>query len=144
MFLKLGLNNEKYIDTLPLRSAPFLSLHLLSLPLQSLPLVSLVSLINKTKRIAERSDTNCDTHTQSHTDRQSTLDKYMINAKERSIQYNFCNETFAYVHIVQYSYVDCCMYKRSLSCLFHEKSRKLIHSFLKSCEKNLCNQCLDP
>jgi hypothetical protein len=33
-------------------------------------------LINKTKRIAERSDTNCDTHT----DRQSTLDKYMINS----------------------------------------------------------------
>jgi hypothetical protein len=32
-------------------------------------------LITKTKRIAERSDTNCDTHT----DRQSTLDKYMIN-----------------------------------------------------------------
>jgi hypothetical protein len=32
-------------------------------------------LIIKTKRIAERSDTNCDTHTQSHTDRQSTLDK---------------------------------------------------------------------
>jgi hypothetical protein len=36
-------------------------------------------LITKTKRIAERSDTNCDTHTQSHTDRQSTLDKYMID-----------------------------------------------------------------
>jgi hypothetical protein len=36
----------------------------------------LVSLIAKTKRIAERSDTNCDTHT----DRQSTLDKYMVNS----------------------------------------------------------------
>ncbi len=35
-------------------------------------------LINKTKRIAERSDTNCDTHTHTHTHRQSTLDKYMI------------------------------------------------------------------
>jgi hypothetical protein len=43
----------------------------------TLRLVSLVSLIAKTKRIAERSDTNCDTHT----DRQSTLDKYMINIK---------------------------------------------------------------
>jgi hypothetical protein len=32
-------------------------------------------LIAKTKRIAERSDTNCDTHT----DRQSTLDEYMID-----------------------------------------------------------------
>jgi hypothetical protein len=32
----------------------------------------------KTKRIADRSATNCDTHTPSHTDRQSTLDKYMI------------------------------------------------------------------
>ena len=39
----------------------------------------MVSLINKTKRIGDRSDTNCDTHTQSHTDRQSTLDKYMID-----------------------------------------------------------------
>ncbi len=44
----------------------------------------MVSLINKTKRIAERSDTNCDTHTycthtHTHTHRQSTLDKYMIN-----------------------------------------------------------------
>jgi hypothetical protein len=28
MFLKLGLNNEKYIHTLPLRSVSFLSLHL--------------------------------------------------------------------------------------------------------------------
>jgi hypothetical protein len=46
----------------------------ISLPLQTLRLVSLVSLIIKTKRVAERSATNCDTHT----DRQSTLDKYMI------------------------------------------------------------------
>jgi hypothetical protein len=53
----------------------------LSLPLQTLRLVSLVSLIAKTKRIAERSDTNCDTHTHTHTDRQSTLDKYMIYMK---------------------------------------------------------------
>jgi hypothetical protein len=36
-------------------------------------------LIIKTKRIAVRSDTNCDTHTHTHTDRQSTLDKYMID-----------------------------------------------------------------
>ena len=50
----------------------------LSLPLQALRLVSFVSLITKTKRIAERSDTNCDTHTQSHTDRQSTLDNALI------------------------------------------------------------------
>jgi hypothetical protein len=48
----------------------------LSLPLLTLRLVSLVSLIAKTKRIAERSATNCDTHT--HTHRQSTLGKYMI------------------------------------------------------------------
>jgi hypothetical protein len=69
----------------PLRSVSFLSLPLyppLSLPLQTLRLVSLVSLIAKTKRIAERSDTNCDTHTHTHTDRQSTLDKYMINKKQ--------------------------------------------------------------
>jgi hypothetical protein len=75
MLLKLGLNNEKSLHTLPLRSVSFLSLHLKSLPLQTLRLVSLVSLIAKTKRIAERSDTNCDTHT----DRQSTLDEYMID-----------------------------------------------------------------
>jgi hypothetical protein len=39
----------------------------LSLPLQTLHLLSLDSLIIKTKRIAERSDTNCDTHTHTHT-----------------------------------------------------------------------------
>jgi hypothetical protein len=49
-------------------------------PLQTLRLVSLVSLIAKTKRIAERSDTNCDTHTHTHTHRQSILGKYMIDA----------------------------------------------------------------
>jgi hypothetical protein len=40
----------------------------------------LVSLITKTKRIAVRSAivTHTHTHTLSHTDRQSTLDKYMI------------------------------------------------------------------
>ncbi len=80
MFLMFGFNNKKSLHTLPLRSAPFLSLHLLSLPLQTLRLVSWVSLITKTKKIAERSDTNCDTHTHTHTDRQSTLDKYMINS----------------------------------------------------------------
>jgi hypothetical protein len=37
-------------------------------------------LIAKTKRIAERSDTNCDTHT----DRQSTLDEYVINIGKAS------------------------------------------------------------
>jgi hypothetical protein len=66
-FLKLGLNNEKSLHTLPLRYVPLLSLHLLSLSLQTLRLVSLVSLIAETKRIAERSDTNCDTHTHTHT-----------------------------------------------------------------------------
>jgi hypothetical protein len=79
MFLKLGFNNEQSIHTLPLLSVPFHISPSLSLPLQTLRLVSLVSLITKTKRIAERSDTNCDTHTQSHTDRQSTLDKYLYN-----------------------------------------------------------------
>ncbi len=79
MFLKFGLNYDKCIHTLPLRSVPFHISPSLSLPLQTLRLVSLISLISKTKRIAERSDTNCDTHTQSHTDRQSTLDKYMID-----------------------------------------------------------------
>ncbi len=63
MLLNLGLKNEKSLHTLPLLSVPFLSLPLESLPLQTLRLVSLVSLIIKTKRIAERSDTNCDTHT---------------------------------------------------------------------------------
>jgi hypothetical protein len=82
MFLKFGFNNEKSLHTLPLRSVPFLALPLLSLLLQTLRLVSLVSLSTKTKRIAERSDTNCDTHTHTHTythtDRQSTLGKYMV------------------------------------------------------------------
>jgi hypothetical protein len=81
MFLKFGLNNKKSLHTLPLRSVPFHISPSLSLPLQTLRLVSMVSLINKTKRIADRSATNCDTHTPSHTDRQSTLDKYMINLK---------------------------------------------------------------
>jgi hypothetical protein len=75
MFIRFGLNNDKSLHTLSLQSVPFLSLHLQSLPLQTLRLVSLVSLITESKRIAERSDTNCDTHT----DRQSTLDKYMID-----------------------------------------------------------------
>jgi hypothetical protein len=79
MLLNLGLNNDKCIHTLPLLSDPFHTSPSLSLPLQTFRLVSLVSLIAKTKRIAERSDTNCDTHTQSHTDRQSTQGKYMIN-----------------------------------------------------------------
>jgi hypothetical protein len=39
----------------------------------------LVSLIIKTKRIAERSAIVTHTHTLSHTDRQSTQGKYMIN-----------------------------------------------------------------
>jgi len=77
MLLNLGLNNDKFINTLPLRSVPFHISPSLSLPLQTLRLVSLISFIAKTKRIAERSDTNCDTHT----DRQSTLGKYMINWK---------------------------------------------------------------
>ncbi len=51
----------------------------LSLPLQTLRLVALVSLISKTKRIAERSAIVTHTHTPSHTDRQSTLGKYMVN-----------------------------------------------------------------
>ncbi len=66
----------------------------LSLPLQTLRLVSLVSLITKTKRIPERSDTNCDTHTHTHTHthRKSTLEKYMIKkwAEQYSVQY--CNQ----------------------------------------------------
>ncbi len=74
MFLKFGLNNKKSLHTLPLQSVPFHISPSLSLPLQPLRLVSLVSLITKTKRIADRSATNRDTHT----DRQSTLDKYMI------------------------------------------------------------------
>ncbi len=85
MLLNIGLNNDKCIQTLPLLSVPFHISPSLSLPLQTLRLVSLVSLIAKSKRIAERSDTNCDTHTQSHTDRQSTLDKYMI---DRFCKYN--------------------------------------------------------
>jgi hypothetical protein len=45
----------------------------------------LVSLIAKTKRIAERSDTNCDTHT--HTHRQSTLDEYMIKYEKSQVTF---------------------------------------------------------
>jgi hypothetical protein len=72
MLLNLGLNNEKCIHTIPLRSVPFHISPSLSLPLQSLPLFSLVSLSTKTKRIAERSAIV------THTHRQSTLEKYMI------------------------------------------------------------------
>ncbi len=81
IFLWLGLNNEMSFHTLPLLSVPFHISPSLSLPLQTLCLVSLVSLITKTKRIAERSAnvTHTHTHTQSHTDRQSTKGKYMIN-----------------------------------------------------------------
>ncbi len=79
MLLKESLTNEKSFHTLPLWSVPFHISPSLSLPLQTLRFDALVSLIIKTKRIAERSDTNCDTHTQSHTDRQSTLAKYMVN-----------------------------------------------------------------
>ncbi len=71
MLLNLGLNNDKCIHTLPLRSAPFHISPSLSLPLQTIRLVCLVSLITKTKRIAERSDTNCDTHTHTHTQTQT-------------------------------------------------------------------------
>jgi hypothetical protein len=67
MLLNLGLNNDKRIHTLPLQSVSFHISPYLSLPLQTLHLVCLVSLITKTKRIAERSDTNCDTHTHTHT-----------------------------------------------------------------------------
>jgi hypothetical protein len=69
---KVSSHPSSSICTFPI--SPSLSFHL-----QTLRLVSLVSLIDKTKRIAERSDTNCDTHTHTHTHRQSTLDKYMIN-----------------------------------------------------------------
>ena len=81
MLLNLGLNIEKSLHTLPLRSVPFHISPSLILPLQALRLISLVSLITKTKRIAERSAivTHTHTHTLSHTDRQSTLGKYMIN-----------------------------------------------------------------
>jgi hypothetical protein len=48
IFIKLGLNNEKSIYTLPLQSLHLLSFHLLSLLLQTLRLVSLVSLVTKT------------------------------------------------------------------------------------------------
>ncbi len=47
-FLKLGLNNQKSIQTLSLQS-----LYLLSLHLETLRLVSLVSLIIKTYRISQ-------------------------------------------------------------------------------------------
>ncbi len=67
MFLKFGLNNKKSLHTLPLLSVPFYISPSLSLPLQTLRLVSLVSLIIKTLRIAERSATNCDTHTHTQT-----------------------------------------------------------------------------
>jgi hypothetical protein len=43
-------------------------------------IVSLVSLVTKTKRIGERSAIVTHTHTLSHTDRQSTLAKYMIDS----------------------------------------------------------------
>jgi hypothetical protein len=83
MFLKLGLNNEKSIHTLPLQSIPLLLLHLYFLHLQTLPFVSLVSLITKTKRIAERSAivTGCqdDRMTGRQDDRQRILDEYMID-----------------------------------------------------------------
>jgi hypothetical protein len=48
MFIRLGLNNDKSIHTLPLQSPHLLSFHLKSLPLETLRLISLVSLITKT------------------------------------------------------------------------------------------------
>jgi hypothetical protein len=56
-FLSWAFNKEKSIHTLPLQSFHLLSLPLWSLPLQTLRLVSLVSLITKTERIAQRSAT---------------------------------------------------------------------------------------
>jgi hypothetical protein len=49
MLLNLGLNKEKSLHTLPLRSVHFLSFPLQSLPLQTFRLVSLVSLITLLK-----------------------------------------------------------------------------------------------
>jgi hypothetical protein len=69
MLLKFGLNNNKYIHTLPLRSVPFHISPSLSLPLQALRLVTLVSLIAKTKRIAERSAIVTHTHYHTQTDK---------------------------------------------------------------------------
>jgi hypothetical protein len=66
MLLNLGLNNDKCIHTLPLRSVPFHISPSVSLPLQSLRLVSWVSLIAETKRIAERSAIVTHTHTHTH------------------------------------------------------------------------------
>ena len=54
-FLCWAFYNDKSFHTLPLQSLHLLSVHLQFLPLRTLRLVLLVSLIIKTKRIAERS-----------------------------------------------------------------------------------------
>jgi hypothetical protein len=48
MFIRLGLNKEKSMYTLPLQSLHLLSMHLKSFPLETLRLVYSVSLITKT------------------------------------------------------------------------------------------------
>ncbi len=69
-------------------------------PSQTLRLVSLVSLITKTKRIAVRSDTNCDTHTHTHThthtDKVPQVNIWLIQ------QQGSCSRIYRY----QYSYTN--------------------------------------
>ncbi len=64
---QVRLEQRKVSSHPPSSICPFPSSPSLILPSQTLRLVSLVSLIINNKRIAERSDTNCDTHTHTHT-----------------------------------------------------------------------------
>ena len=77
-FSLVWIKQSKFYSHPPSPICPFPISPSISLPLQTLRLVSLVSLIIKTKRIAERSAivTHTHTHTLSHTDRQSTQGKY--------------------------------------------------------------------
>ena len=133
MLLNIGLNNEKSLHTLPLRSVPFHISPSLILPLQALRLISLVSLITKTKRIAERSAIVTHTHTLSHTDRQSTLGKYI----SLCLSVALCSKIRLLTRLVVLLYVYQCvwclkirppdiiivrLYSISVSCLVFENT----------------------
>jgi hypothetical protein len=105
MFLNLGLNNDKCIHTLPLRSVPFHISPSPSLPQTLVPLsvwlLKLKELLSVPQHIVTITHTH--THTHTHTDRQSTVD--MIN----------CN-----IHILLiYAFISICFgLFRLILCLF--------------------------
>ncbi len=98
MFIRLGLNDDKYIHTLPLQSPHLLSLHLSFLPLETLRLVSLVSLITKTQYDRKRGIWQ-------EYDRQRTLGKYMIDFfSEHSGLFRFVLKQFCLFRLFRYRF----------------------------------------